>query len=1028
MWESATAAAYALEEMGEKTFNKFKVLPFVSSSTLLVMLFVVVRSLLLSSPLAYSAEAPKKGYLLDQALEAVAMKRSDLSIRTDLFPDPLVSSRFKSWMENPLKAPVEAQDVAMGLFRTAKDPVLLLQEVGRSLSSYSTSPLPLVGYRDLMLPDNLPGQLIEAIHLLLDSIYTANRRLSRVRNQVPLEKMELIKKYLYRDLQGQIDPEREILEAVNAKKSREAIDAAASLDWQGIFEAGLTVVNGMSRAQALLLEDNKWHSTVDSFALMIPLGLLKIGGTSSDIHEEDPILILDLGGDDLYRGKVASGSDGRCAVVLDLGGDDVYLGEDYTQASGRWGVGILYDLTGNDLYRARNWSQGAGLFGVGLLVDGNGNDTYIGGSFVQAASSWGWSGLIDLDGEDLYRCNHSGQAYSGVLGVSALCDINGNDRYISGAQAPDPREPDMDQSFSQGFAFGMRNLAGGGFSILADRSGNDLYQCQYFGQGASYWAGIGILYDERGKDVYIARRYAQGAGIHFSLGILMDVYGSDHTFSWGVSQGCGHDYGIGILVNEAGEDTYVSDWLSMGASEADGVGIFVDNSGDDGYEARACMGLGSLTEGRRAGGIGLFVDAAGKDRYSHRGGDNSVWIKNRWGVGIDEDMAGKSGLNLASPGVGPHDRPGWEEKREGEKTLLSRMLERSESIPYPSNLGAMFSIASHWGLDKEIPDEAKERLLGLEGEKSVPVLMEFIDTPDVTGLVFLERFFMVHAFHALPELMKKAQAPDPLLRSRACRHLGLLRDTSAIQCLVGALKDPSWHVRSSAIWSLGEILDKRRLMALIPMRAAFEEALKKGSQHPIKKYLEDEKRRRDLLSVLVRALPMDYQTYKKLGKMPSGAEARKPLDGYAAFAYDNLDEILPLVETWIGDIKRSDAIASELARYLDDDDPEVKRAAAYSLGQMDYRPVIPELLRLLRAQRPWVRDSAALSLELFGDSGIYPIESEMKKEGPKFRIIALDILGRIGGEKAGAVIEKYIRDPDPNVRRAADRAMGRGAT
>ncbi len=94
---------------------------------LLIVLFVLVRSLLASFPLAYSAEAPKKGYLLDQALEAVAMKSSDLSIRPDLFPDPLVSSRFKGWMKDPLKAPVEAQDVAMGLFRTAQDPVLWLQ-------------------------------------------------------------------------------------------------------------------------------------------------------------------------------------------------------------------------------------------------------------------------------------------------------------------------------------------------------------------------------------------------------------------------------------------------------------------------------------------------------------------------------------------------------------------------------------------------------------------------------------------------------------------------------------------------------------------------------------------------------------------------------------------------------------------------------------------------------------------------------------------------------------------------------------
>ena len=68
----------------------------------------------------------------------------------------------------------------------------------------------------------------------------------------------------------------------------------------------------------------------------------------------------------------------------------------------------------------------------------------------------------------------------------SLCDLGGNDKYLAGAEAPDPREPDMNQSFAQGFAMGIRELAAGGEAVLADQWGNDLYQCQYFGQGASY--------------------------------------------------------------------------------------------------------------------------------------------------------------------------------------------------------------------------------------------------------------------------------------------------------------------------------------------------------------------------------------------------------------------------------------------------------------------------------------------------------------------------------------------------------------
>ena len=458
-------------------------------------------------------------------------------------------------------------------------------------------------------------------------------------------------------------------------EQRQAIDAAGSVKRKDILEAGLTVIEAMARARELLTKTDKWQDKVGSFSFMTDLGKVVVGGKGPDVYHDPAALIIDLGGDDVYKGRKASGSNGKCSLVLDLGGDDLYLGEDCTQGSGVFGIGILYDLGGNDLYRAESCAQGAGLFGLGLIIDGGGMDTYQGTKYVQAASSWGWGGLMDLSGDDTYLCRHSGQAYSGVLGISCLCDIKGNDKYLSGVKAPDPREPDMNKSFSQGFSFGMRNLVAGGCAILADKSGNDLYQCQYFGQGSSYWMGIGVLYDEIGQDTYIARRYAQGAGIHFSFGLLMDAAGDDHISSWGVSQGCGHDYGIGILINETGNDTYVSDWLSMGASQANGVGIFVDNSGDDGYESNTGMAVGNFIERRRSGGVGLFVDAGGKDRYSVTGENNTLWGMNRWSIGIDGESGGMSGINIIVP-----ETATISEEAEKEKKRESKLLSNSEKL------------------------------------------------------------------------------------------------------------------------------------------------------------------------------------------------------------------------------------------------------------------------------------------------------------------------------------------------------------
>ena len=976
-----------------------------------------------SIPISF-AGTTDNDYLLDRALETIAMNRDDLSIRPDLSTNPFTLSLFSRWMKNPIKAPIEAQHRALNLFRTADRPSSWLRELAKYGDICSSIPVPLKSYTVYKLPASLPAQLKEAIHLILDAIYTANTRLTAVKSEVPAGKIKLFEKYILPDYCEKRNTENAAEGQNRIKELREAIDAAGNVGMRGIFEAGIIILDAIAMAETILRKTDKWHKNVSSFSFMTGLGPVKIGGPGPDVYENDEILIIDLGGNDFYKGKVASGIDGKCSIVLDLEGDDVYLGKDYTQASGIWGVGILFDLGGNDLYRAGNYSQGTGLFGIGLLMDGGGMDSYLGGKFVQAASSWGWGGLIDLAGEDSYQCHHSGQAYSEVLGISCLCDLSGNDKYISGTGAPDPREPDMNQSFSQGFASGVRNLAAGGFALLADRSGNDLYQCQYFGQGASYWMGVGILYDEDGKDTYIARRYAQGAGIHFSLGLLMDAGGNDQTISWGVSQGCGHDHGIGILINEAGNDSYASDWLSMGASEANGVGIFVDNSGDDGYETKTGMAVGHLIQKRRAGGIGLFIDAGGKDRYSRNGSDNSLWGSNRWGVGIDDAEQGASGMSIIPPGETSPISEEVEGQRIEEIIHLLHLLVKSEAMPYPENIEGMLSVASHWGLEVEaIQKRAKEKLLNLDPEKSVPAMVNLLNTPDIMSLIFMEKFFAVHAFHALRELMQKTEDHDPIVKSRAFYYIGRLKDSRALECSLEALNDPWWKIRSNAIRAVGEILDKRRLEILIPMKEALDEALRENDPHIIKDYLKDDEKIPMVLSVIARTIPLDYKTYIKYEKFPSNEEKERLLRGYVHFIHDHLAKMVSLLKRWIMDINESTAIAKRLMVFLNYSDPAVKKAAAYSLGQMKYWPAIPRLLSLINDPSLWVRDATLLSLALFGDDILDPLDLAMEQGTASFKILAFDALARIKSGRSKTIIEKYLGDIDQNVRRAAGKAL-----
>jgi hypothetical protein len=975
-------------------------------------------SLWIPTPLA---ETSKEVQLLDRALGIIAMQRNDLSVRSDLFSNPYALSSFHRWMQNPIKAPMEVQNMAVNLLQKAEDPSLWFQELLKLGDLDSADAISLKKYTRQQT--KVPKQLREAIDLLLDSIYTANQELAEVMNGVSPTKRMLIEEYLYPTSCDGKDSEGKMEEIRQTEKLREALDAAGTLDGKRISEAGLTVIKSLQKAREILTDAGKWQEEVRSFSFMTDLGLVEIGGTASDVHQKQAVLVIDLGGDDLYKGNVASGINAKSSLVLDLDGNDAYLGENCTQASGIWGIGVLFDLEGDDLYKAGNLSQGAGLFGLGLLIDAEGSDSYLGTEFVQAASSWGWGGLIDLEGEDTYQCQLKGQAYSGVLGISSLCDLEGNDKYISGTKAPDHRETDMNQSLSQGFAFGKRNLAAGGFALLADREGNDLYQCQYFGQGASYWMGVGILYDDDGKDTYVARRYAQGAGIHFSFGSLIDAGGDDHTFSWGVSQGCGHDYGIGILLDETGDDTHVADWLSMGASEANGIGIFIDNSGDDGYDTNSAMAVGGLSESRRAGGLGLFIDAGGKDRYSTKGSDNSVWGNNRWSLGIDEDNGGISGINLMSPKPTPTVSEEAEQKRQEEIAYLTKKLARAEKLDSPLNIEAMLAVASHWGLEKEVPKEAQEMILGMNPEKSVPVTVGLLDTPNIISLIFMKRFFEIHAFQATPELIKKTRGSDPLSKARALYYLGLLGDSKALEACVDSLGDPSWRVRSAAISALGEILNRNRLETLIPMKEALGKASKENNPEFIKTYLKEGGDMLEVLSVLARATPFEYKTYVRYAEMNSGEDKDSLHEDYSDFIFDHLNATLPLLVRWVRDLERADEFGKTLMVYGKDPDPAVRKATAYSLAQINYQPAIPQLLTLLKDPDKWVRDASVLSLSLFGDKALPSLVLAMKQETSTFRILALHTLAQIKSDRSRAIIGKYLDDPNKNVRRAAKRAF-----
>ena len=376
-----------------------------------------------------------------------------------------------------------------------------------------------------------------------------------------------------------------------------------------------TPLSSLLRSAAELLRSAEMAEVPEAQrSFVTSAGRITIGTKGDDLYDSSHALILDPGGNDIYRGVAGvTGDSLRVSVVVDFKGNDRYEGR---TAVGESGVGIVVDLEGDDVYDAETASQGVGIGGIGVLVDRAGDDRYTCGVGGQGFAVYGVGILMDSAGSDEYVADMLGQGAAGPGGSGLLMDRDGDDRYKAGGAYADFRENGRyTRSMSQGFSFGLQTAASGGVGALVDLGGDDNYEVSYFGQGAAHWAGVGMLYDRSGSDSYTARRYAQGTGAHLSAGILVDDSGDDVYSMWGVGQGCGHDLSVGLLADRSGNDEYTIEWLGQGVGSGNGTGLLFDRRGDDVYRATQNDTQGHGGVSREFGSIGLLIDLEGRDRY-----------------------------------------------------------------------------------------------------------------------------------------------------------------------------------------------------------------------------------------------------------------------------------------------------------------------------------------------------------------------------------------------------------------------------
>ncbi len=537
---------------------------------------------------------------------------------------------------------------------------------------------------------------------------------------------------------------------VGAELTREEL---LKISRQALRDAEVQSVKGI-RGGVLYHSHTKW-------------GRVVVGGLENNEYKGDFALILDPGGDDVYRGRVggAVGVLGNpFSVLIDLSGNDLYDSDKLFNLGGAiFGAGVLCDISGNDVYKGFHYTQGAGLYGTGVLVDEEGEDLYQGGYFAQGAGNFGLGVLFDGGGNDIYRSHDWAQGFGSVFGYGLLSDIAGCDIYYAGGEyIHHPLLPQDYRSFAQGFGMGWRPDAGGGIGFLYDKEGNDFYNAEVFAQGTSYWYSLGMLVDESGNDHYLAAQYSQGAGIHLSVGVLIDREGEDSYFSkYGPGQGEGHDFAVGFLIDKKGNDSYhISGGQGIGLTNS--VGVFIDSEGNDSYSTTEKeTGQGSANWARGFGGAGVFLDLGGEDTYPEPspGEDRTYWSQRTYGAGID------------LKGI---EKPEKEEEEVAEEDTTGRSVEE------------VFEEASLWEVREYRARVRRAR------KELIELGMEAVDY-----------------------VCREKMATESGLELRAIQELAEAVPDSILPCLLETLRDERMTARANAIWLLGKIKAEEAVDSLL---------------------------------------------------------------------------------------------------------------------------------------------------------------------------------------------------------------------
>lgn len=619
-----------------------------------------------------------------------------------------------------------------------------------------------------------------------------------------------------------------------------------------------------------------------------------IGGSGPDVHAGGADIVVDLGGDDHYSGRVGSGIDG-IGVLLDLGGDDTYSVADASLGCGLLGIGIARDVGGHDVVRAKSLCLGAGLAGVGLFAKEGGNDDYRAATLSQGFGLFGIGLMIDSRGDDRYTIAFMGQGAARTGGLGWLIDREGSDVYRAGGLVLNsPLFKDVYYSNAQGFGDGYRLDTGGiagGTGLLTDLAGDDFYLAETYAQAASYWFGVGSLYDSAGHDTYTGYHYVQASAMHLCGAYLFDLAGDDaYVTKFGASHAIGHDYGVALLLDREGSDIYTARDSNPGIGNANGLGIFIDAAGEDRYQGPP--GRGNPARGTIS--LGVFVDLSGQDRYREGLADASGAV--RPGVGVAYDVADAPAANSAPTGTAatPAPTPG------------------SKPKPPPDELEALYRRATRWGVGTAVDDvqTAIDELIAI----GMPALEWMVET-HLPSASRLEQRAFVQVVAGLGEdarnliAVRVASPEDDVARVALAICIdGKIKEAGPV--LSGPLGRPA--LQRLAVRAAGSLQSKDAVLAILPLCASADRILALDAMVALEQ-IGDE-RAYETAAALLRSpsMPIRKAAIALMAKFPERA-----LASAKGLSADPEEKVARLAIELLGLVGSPDALAEAATKLID---------------------------------------------------------------------------------------------------------------